>query len=114
MMPKANRQQRRAAKKGDKIFIDRGPFLLEGDKHGLPVVCFACGASHRAFGLVRIRYVERHAVVPLCAACVDSSEAEKTVARKFLNAPQLEMREGGELTSEEFAALVRKQDATEH
>jgi hypothetical protein len=77
----ANRQQRRAAKKRNRrvVFIDYG-YLLEGDKNfGLPVVCFACDAPHRAFGLARVRRGARQQVLPLCARCLADEDA---VARK--------------------------------
>jgi len=34
--------------------------------------------------------------------------------RKFLNAPDLKVSEGGTATTEQIAALAAKQDTTEH
>ena len=109
-----NRQQRRAAKKAKPsrvVFIDY-EYLLEKHKdYGEPVVCYVCAAPHRAFGFARVRRGARQQDLPLCARCLADEDA---VARKVLNAPLLEIRDGGELSDEQVVALAQKHDATEH
>lgn len=111
-----SRQQGRAARKrmtatANVTFIDYG-HLLEGDpNYGLSVVCYVCGARHPAFGLARIRRGGHQEDMPLCQRCLNDDDA---VCRKYLNAPELKITDGGELTSEQFAALAQKSDATEH
>jgi hypothetical protein len=90
--------------------------LLKGDpNYGLPVVCYVCATPHKAFGLARIQDKSGTTHIPLCEPCVsDPTNTGKSVARKYLNAPELEISEGGEATTEQILALAEKQDATEH
>ena len=55
-----NRQQRRAARKGDAILIDFGTLQPRDPNYGLPVRrCYVCGANHNLLD------------VPLCKGLPD-------------------------------------------
>lgn len=84
--------------------------ILESDQKFY--VCYVCATPHKAFGLARI-YDTSGTIdtVPLCEPCLADDEC---VLRKFLNAPDLEIIDGGEATTEQVLALVEKQDVAEH
>jgi hypothetical protein len=111
-----NRQQRRTARKQGRnaTFIAYGYLSRRDQNLGLPVICFACDAQHAALGLARITHDNATTDVPLCEACLVSEQKEDVVFRKFLNAPDLAITEGGEATTEQVIALAEKQDTTEH
>jgi hypothetical protein len=82
---------------------------------GLPVVCYVCGAQHKALGFARITHNNAVKNVPLCEPCLAADEkTPSAIMRKFHNAPDLQITEGGEATTEQVVALVEKQDNTEH
>jgi hypothetical protein len=43
-----NRKERRAARKGDALFVRCGYLLPRDLNYGLPVECYVCGAAHKA------------------------------------------------------------------
>ena len=75
--------------------------------------CYVCGAPHKARGIARIRRDQSTTNVPLCEPCVASHPAD-AIMRKFSNAPDLEISDGGELTEEEVMAFADKRDTTVH
>jgi hypothetical protein len=108
-----NRHQRHAARKRGVIVTDFGHLDPRNRNYGLPVNCYVCGAAHKAFGLARIQG-QSTIDVPLCEACLESDERGNDVIRKYLNAPDLKINEGGEATTEQLIAMADKQDTTEH
>ena len=114
-----NRHERRAARKhGAVVKIDRCRLLEFDRNYGLPVVCYVCDTPHKALGLARIRdsrsTTDATIDVPLCEPCLVSSDTDNAVIRKFLSAPDLEVFDKGEATTEQIEALTNKQDETEH
>lgn len=98
---------------GTAIFADVG-YLSERDlNYGLPVNCYVCGTAHKAFGLVRIKDDRSTIVVPLCEACCAPDKMD-AIVRIFLNAPDLEIRKGGEATTEQLLAMAEKPDEKEN
>jgi hypothetical protein len=117
--------QRRAAKGKDQLgattFVSYGQLLEQDRNYGAPVDCYACSVPHKALGLVRIENKQSGtADFPLCEPCFqaassdDDSETGRSVMRKFLNDPALDISEGGEATREQVEALSEKTDQTEH
>jgi hypothetical protein len=58
-------------------------------------------------------------MLPICEACFDSPNSGDTVARKVLNAPDMEISEGGEVGSMETVyeiadAIAEKDGTTSH
>lgn len=106
-----NRRERRARKKGNVTVVDLGQLLAQDANHGLPFDCYVCGKRHAGLGLARIRDKSRTTTVPLCETCLADSDA---VYRKYLNAPDVKIKEGGEITTEQLGALIEKQKKTEH
>jgi hypothetical protein len=89
--------------------------------------CFACGKQAKSWG--RADGLQGHGIaaisiegqvdhVFLCEACFESDETTNVLTRKILNAPDLKISEGGEVTRERFAdiaaAISEKNCATEH
>ena len=116
-----NRHERRAAKKRnakvDHLFISIGSLMEQDLNYGLPVICYACGTPHKAIGLARIQDKSNTYDVPLCGLCCSPDKvdiAENIIARKFCNSLDLKVSGGGEVTIEQFQALIDKQDTTEH
>jgi hypothetical protein len=109
-----NHRERRAARTREAIFIDHCRLLQGHPNYGLPVNCWLCSAPHSASGLARIRDKGSTSHLPLCHACLAGADMEDRMARKYFNAPRLEIGEGGEATPEQIAALADKQDMTEH
>jgi hypothetical protein len=108
-----NRHDRRAARKrGETIFIDYGCLLERDQNYGLPVECYVCATAHKASGIARIDDKQSTTIVPLCEACLACRGND--VARKYLNAPDLEISEGGEATTEQVLAMAERRHATEH
>lgn len=114
-----NRHQRRAAAQATRIkgegkgviFLDWG-VLLKGDpNYAQPANCYLCAAPHAARHIVRIENKSKTDIFALCEACFESGDA---VVRKYLAAPDLEISEGGEATTEQILAIAEKQDVTEH
>lgn len=64
--------------------------------------------------MARIRRDRSTIDVPLCEPCLVSSDTYDAIARKYLNAPDLEMIDKGEATTEQIEALANKQDETDH
>jgi hypothetical protein len=111
-----NRHERRQAAKlqhGEVILIHYGQLLERDQNYGLPVQCYVCGAPHKALGLARIEQKRSTTDVPLCDECL-ASDSKGDIIRKYTNAPDLKISEGGELTAEQLTAIVDKQDTTEH
>jgi hypothetical protein len=105
-----NRRERRTAKKHGTTIIDFGRLVTPDD--ALPVDCYICATPHKASGVARIQERQSITYVPLCDQCfTDSGDA---VVRKYMNAPDLKIHEGGEATTAQLSALADKQDATEH
>jgi hypothetical protein len=112
-----NRHNRRKFKKsrvGDLVLIDYGQLLPRNQNHRQPINCYVCGATHQALGFARIEFRQSTTAVPLCSPCLASGERSDAVVRKFLNAPELRIDEGGEATTEQVMAVAEKQDTTEH
>jgi hypothetical protein len=61
--------------------------------------------------LARIKDTSGTTQVPLCELCRSDGDA---VARKYLNAPDLKISEGGNATTEQILAAAEKQNATKH
>jgi hypothetical protein len=117
-----NRHQRRkAAKLGDVLEITWGRALIDG---GTAPQCFACdglapawpwpdGPHSPAYGFALINY-ER--ILPICEACFKTNG--DAVVRRFWNAPDLKISEGGEASMETIRqiadALAVKDEATSH
>jgi hypothetical protein len=113
---KPNRHERRQAarlQRGEVILIHYGQLLERDQNYGLPVLCYVCGAPHKASGLARIEQKRSTVDVPLCEICV-ASDSNGEIIRKYTKARDLKISEGGELTTEQLAAMVDKQDTTEH
>ncbi len=109
-----NRHDRRVARKrGDIILIDYGHLLERDQNYGLPVGCYVCATAHKAFGFARIDDKRSTTVVPLCEACLGDANSSN-VARKFFNAPDLEITEGGDATTEQVLAMAERQSAIQH
>jgi hypothetical protein len=118
-MTKRNRRKRRAAtkKRGDVTFADYGHLLEDDPNYGLLVVCYVCEAPHKCHGLARIRDKSGTTHVPLCEPCLKAAQdgpGERAIMRKYWNAPDLEMIDGGKATTEQIVGMVEKQDKTEH
>ncbi|QIG97523.1 hypothetical protein [Bradyrhizobium sp. 6(2017)] len=110
-----NRRDRRAARKrGDMILIDYGHLLERDQNYGLSVACYVCATAHKASGIARIEDKRSSTIVPLCEACPTSDDRGNDVARKYLNAPDLEISEGGEATTEQVLAMAERQHGTAH
>ena len=112
-----NRRERRKAKKyrvGDVVLIAYG--LLDGrdPNYGLPVNCYVCAAPHKALGVARIDRDQSITDVLICDDCLQADGGRNAVARKFMNAPDLTINEGGAVTTEQLKALASRQDATRH
>ena len=107
-------QSRKAHAKGDTITIDVGRLQPRNPNHGLPVNCYLCGTAHPGSGLARIQANHSTTHVPLCDACFADNTVDQLVVRKFLAAPELKIRQGGRVTTEQFTALADKPDNTEH
>jgi hypothetical protein len=101
-------------------FVDYGRLLERDPNYGLPVNCYVCDAPHKALGFARIQDKSGTTHVPLCERCFRAvedtrgSHTQHTILRKFFNAPDLEISEGGEATTEQLLALAEKKDKTEH
>jgi hypothetical protein len=95
------------------VFIDCGYLSKRDPNYGIPVECYVCATPHKAFGLARIEDKSGTTYVPLCQPCLQADDT-KPIARKYLAAPDLEISEGGDATTEQVFALVEKQDVTEH
>lgn len=80
---------------------------------GIVLHCYVCGTPHKAFGIVRIEDGRRTTDRPLCEACLEAKDGG-AVIRKYWNAPDLEVEEGGKVTTEQIQAMVEKPDKTEH
>ena len=93
-------------------------FLSPHDpNYGLPLKCYLCGVVHKALGLATIK-VDQAAIhyLPLCERCCGDPTSDNAIMRKFLKAPNLEIKEGGMATTEQLEAIVDKltDGATEH
>jgi hypothetical protein len=100
-------------------FVDYGRLLERDPNYGLPVVCYVCGTPHKGCGVARIRDQSGTTHVALCEPCLGAveggdSHTEHALLRKYLNAPNLEISDGGEATTEQVMDMVEKQDKTEH
>ena len=89
--------------------------------YGLPVNCYLCGVTHKGFGVARI--TDKSEVLPT-SHCVETSlhsaldDDDGAVIRKYWNAPDLEIRKGGEATTDEIlavaSAFAERDGTTEH
>jgi hypothetical protein len=71
--------------------------LLSGDlNYGLSVDCYVCSRTHSALYLARIKHKRDKLDVPLCEACYATDPKDGGVIRKFLNAPDLKLKDMGE------------------
>lgn len=93
-----------------KIFVDYGTLSVRDPNYGMRIGCYACGTSHLALGVARIRDGKKVAHVPLCRSCLAISA---DVVAKYLNVPDLIMTDGGPVTAEQIAALAEGQGETE-
>jgi hypothetical protein len=111
------KKAKRRFKKGDATFVSLGHLLERDPNYGLPVVCYVCETPHKALGLARIRDKHGATHVPLCEPCLKAARngpGEQAILRKYWNAPDLEMSDGGGSTTELVTAIAEKQDKTEH
>lgn len=107
-----NRHERRKARKlriGEAIFIDHGTMDKRDRNFGTRVICYVCDARHLALNFARIRTQTDTTDVPLCPACFASNDMTNDVLRKFLNAPDMTIEEGGKATLEQIDALAERQ-----
>lgn len=110
-----NRRERRAAaKKGDVITIGYGRIQERDQTYQMPVECYLCGTTHKAANIARIEDKRSITHVPLCEACLASDGLGDAVFRKWCDAPDVVIHEGGEATIEQVNALADKQRTTEH
>jgi hypothetical protein len=109
-----NRHERRKSKVKDVVLIDYGTINLQS--RGADVDCYVCDAKHKMMKAASITANKSITVVPLCEKCFNLRKENSAIIRKFLNSPDLEVRDGVELSSEQIAALTDRQDtdATEH
>ena len=102
-----NRCERRRMKHNVHLVnISWGTLLERDPNYGASVVCYVCGAPHKARGLALIQDRLGTTWVPLCNPCLD--DKDHRVCKKYLNAPDLEISEGGEATTEQLQALVER------
>jgi hypothetical protein len=114
-----NRHERRRAAKterGDVTNVSLGHLQQRDPNYGVPVNCYVCGAPHKALGLARISDKSGATDVPICDACLCTPQADQRIMRKYWNAPDLTVRDGGKATTEQLDAIVEKlkTDATSH
>jgi hypothetical protein len=111
-----NRHERRAAKKRNlwTTIISIGRLREHDPNYGLPLICYACGTPHKALGVALIEHQSGITDVPLCEPCFADNNICDVIQRKFWNAPKLEIEDGGDVTTEQFQALIEKQDKLEH
>lgn len=98
-------------KPGDVITVDYGMLSKQDENYGQPVSCYVCDSPHKALAVARIEDKSTIAYAPLCECCC--LVKSDVILRKYFNAPDLEISEGGEATTEQVLALVEKQGATE-
>src|SRR5262245_9804346 len=103
----------RTAKKRirNEVFVDSGHLFQADPNYGLSVTCYVCDIPHKALGLAQIRNSQETNHVALCERCLAAADND-AVLRKFLNTPNLEIRQGGEATTEQVMAMAEKPDAT--
>jgi hypothetical protein len=122
-----NRHERRAAQRERRaeqatkvkgkgvVFLDWGTLLPGDPNYAQPVNCYLCAAPHAARDFVRIENKSKTDFFALCGACFKARDRGDTgVLRKYLAAPDIEIIEGGEATTEQVLAIAEKQDVTEH
>jgi hypothetical protein len=110
------RHDRRAMKHHahDVAHTSTGTLSERDPNYGLRVDCYVCGVPHLARGLARIQDKSGTTDVLLCNSClgvrdVDKHDTHNRIIKKYWNAPDLKVREGGELTTEQLLALVERQ-----
>jgi hypothetical protein len=119
-----NRHERRVAKRHERrerprpdavVFISKRILAERDPSYGLPAHCYVCDVPHSALHLAVIEDTKRedHLFVLLCAACYAAGDTS-AIARKYLEAPDLEVSEGGESTEEQVRAMMEGSGATEH
>ena len=95
------------------IFVSQG-FLHKSDpNYGEPVNCYGCGAPHSARGISRIEDKAGTLDVPTCEQCLEDSAR---IMRRYWEAPDLVIEEGGTATTEQLLAISEKlaTNTTEH
>ena len=127
-MNRHERRKAKARKDGFVVNISLGRWLMAADSEA-KVECFACGNEAKdwnwpggpallGYGLAEIQEGDRSEQVPICESCFSSDDPTSALVRKWLNAPDLEISEGGEATAEHVAniasAMSEKDDATKH
>jgi hypothetical protein len=91
-----------------------GGYLHKRDpNYGSLVRCYVCGRKHNARHLARIQDGEATSDVPLCKRCHDAERSD-AIVRKYWQAPDLTIEEGGEASAEQIQALVDRAGETEH
>jgi hypothetical protein len=67
-------------------------------------------------GIARITDLasNRIGIVPLCPTCGGSEDRFDALIRTYKKAPKLVVKDGGDITDDQLAALIEKQDAVEH
>jgi hypothetical protein len=114
------RERRRAAKVGDVVDVRIGVRQTKGNE---TLVCYACDRPAEVLRDADDSSVYGFAIinggkpVPLCVACLSSNNANGVV-RKFLNAPDLKISDGGKKTTEQVCqiadALAESTDSAHH
>jgi hypothetical protein len=109
--PKTKNPSKQAASRRDALpvlVIRIGRCLMDGESK---LECFACskeaedwpwpdGPALKGYGLAEIQINQQgNQQVPICESCFNSGDVSDTVARKVLQAPDLEFTNGGEVGS---------------
>jgi hypothetical protein len=116
-----NRRERRKASKlqrGSVVNVSVGRIAAEP---GLKLKCYACGndatewpwpngPAPTGYGVAEVNG-ERFA---LCEPCCYNSDTPNVIARRFMNAPNVEIRDMGKVDSDVFDAIIERGDTTEH
>jgi hypothetical protein len=111
-----NRYDRRRMKRGGLVNISIGVLLERDLNYGTSVTCYVCGTPHLARGVASIEDIKSGTVagvthVPLCNPCLEHQDTTSRIVKNHLNAPDLKVSEGGELTEEQVLALVEGRGA---
>ena len=80
------------------------------------MICYVCGKEHKAFAAARIQDKTKTLDVHLCRKCSPAPNENKKVTKnkseavlqKYWNAPDFEVIEGGEATTEQILAMSEK------
>jgi hypothetical protein len=102
------------------VKIDYGCLSERDQNYGTSFSCYVCDTPHKALGVARIQDKSGTSYVALCDSCLVAdyddvdSPTKNAVIKKYWNAPDLEVREGGKATTVQILAVAEKQGVTEH